>query len=836
MTFIQNVMNSLYSESALARRERRLIDRLIVDETALNDAQKELEAICGKKVIDVTQMKRVETKINELVVKITAELKDLLAKENVELQKEVKAPQENLSHVLIAVEKYLKYLISEKTISIQTSQRFKRLLEEIKREFLGLEVVLEKVIAQSQTLFTSIHQEKGTGGFENVDFNKFLAAGDSFEKNKIALSRTIKSLYKKLHNLEKELRKEINRYHRERKKTVKYTIADLCKKQRQAIVAAHRLLVLKGTNTPLVERDQGKIRGYILEALQLEIKIINEMNVLGIPAKLDQAVREQTGIAKKHFQTLVNKLKYYKTDSGVYPFEFWLGEKRALGFLKVNDPKNLEWLKTLLEEGLLHGQHGMLSERDSGIETLIAEGFLNTAHDEFLVYLEEYQKGFLEVVTSIVKRAEISKQVFAILASAMYHTEKVIEQTRKITDAALKKAEEQAKGREDKPKVIINWDKIRAQEEATAEREKQRIQQEAGETMAALATTRSMEQRSRARGSFFMQKAVAALVLVAAQLIPMATQSLASNQEIIERKAVIVMQQQEEVRQQIAEKKAEYDIDSITDKIGKDANPVAVLYNLSEGEMKTLYGESRMKLAWTLKGLNPLEVKKINPEIERIYQKMQQGQKVTDSEISFVRKFYLLLAVAGKAVGNTEASQLLYHYVEGTGKNIQIDSEIYSSSEVVKIAQEKMMQYVLQKVAQGKLPAKGKITSADVFTQKQGFEGDYDSYGGVVKGEKGDQKMYLIAEQGNARLKNANNRFILNLSYTVNMNAGKVDVNWSVLDDYSFENSDYKTVLSFPGGELVLRDRLGFYLTKFAGAKVFMHEASWSSVVSLPQT
>ncbi|GEM_PF-5364262 len=522
MSFIQNVVNSLYSESALARRERRLIDRLIVDETALNDAQKELNVVCGKSSVDIAQIEKFEKKINEVVVRITAELKDLLSKESVELQKDITAPQENLSQVLIAVEQYLKYLTQEKTMSKSTVQQFRQLLDDINREFTVLEAVLDKVISESQVLFTSIYQQRGTGGFGDVDFNKFLAAGDVFEKNKVVLSRTIKSLYKKLGQLHTELIKEINRYHRERQKTVKYTIASLSEKQRAAIVAAHALLVSKGTVTPLAERDQQKITQYIIEALELERKIVAEMNRLGIPTKLDQAVREQTGLAKKQFQTLVNKLKYYKTNSGVYPFEFWLGEKRALGFLKANDSKNLGWLKELFEQGLLHAEYGMLSERDSGMATLTAEGFLNTAHDEFLKYLQEYQKGFLELTTSITKRAEGAQQVFAVLGSTIYHTEKVLEQTRSVTEAALKKAEEQAKGRGTKPSVIINWDKIQAQQQAAAEREKRVIREEAGQTMATLGVTRGMEQRSRTRGLSFMQRALMSLAF-ASQLIASST-------------------------------------------------------------------------------------------------------------------------------------------------------------------------------------------------------------------------------------------------------------------------------------------------------------------------
>ncbi len=529
MTFIQNVMNSLYSESALARRERRLIDRLIVDETVLNNAQQELEVVCGKNVIDVTQMKQLEKEINDLVVKITAELKDLLAKESVELQKDVESPQENLSHVLIAVETYLKYLTQEKTISKTAQKQFKQLLDHIGTEFEALEEILEKVISESGVLFTSIYQQKGTRGFQTVDFNKFLAAGDVFEKNKVALSQTIKSLYKKLHNLEKELRKEINRYQRERKKTVKYTIADLGKKQRAAIVAAHGLLVQRGTTTPLAERDQQKIKLYIFEALQLETKIIQEMNTLGIPSKLDQAVREQTGQAKKQFQTVVNKLKYYKTNSGVYPFEFWLGEKRALGFLNANDQKNLGWLKELLEQGLLHAEYGMLSERDSGMATLVAEGFLNTAHDEFLNYLQVYQKGFLELTTAITKRAEIAQQVFAVLGSTIYHTEKVIEQTRSVTETAVKKAEEDEKKRDHNPANIIRakklqeeWDREQAEEERAIAAAQKKLQDEAGEMMATLGVVRGVEQKSRLRGLSFLQRALMSLAL-ASQLIASST-------------------------------------------------------------------------------------------------------------------------------------------------------------------------------------------------------------------------------------------------------------------------------------------------------------------------
>lgn len=553
MSFIRNVLDSLYSESTLARRERQLIDRLIVDETALNNITAELEKNYISNSLDLQKIQQFEQKIKTLVKKITEELKQLLIKESIELQKDIQSPQESLSSVLEGVDTYLSYLRKEKKISSKTAQRLGLLLKEINNEFQTLEIMLDKVVTESTVLFTSIYQQRATAAFQAVDFNKFLAAGDSFEKNKIALTRTIKSLYKKILGLEKELHREINRYHRERKSSITSAVGDLSKKQREVVTAAYVLLVQRGTIQPLPKKDQESVRKYLVEALHLETKIIPEIYRLGIPEKLNNAVMQRNGLEKKQFQSLVNKLRYYKTNSGVYPFEFWLGEKRALGFLNINDSRNLEWLKTLLEEGLLHETYGMLSEREKAMTLLIQEGFLNTTHDEFVIYLEEYQKSFLELTTSIIKRAEISRLVFTILGSALYHTEKVIEQTQKVMGIALQKAEELAKKQAD-TKRIEELVKERKKEKDSTDKVAIEIQHRAGDAMATLAVVRGVEQRSKARGLSFMQRTLASLAMMS-QLIASPTSPLGSSSTSA--LPVPSILQQEPVRSALAKNKDE---------------------------------------------------------------------------------------------------------------------------------------------------------------------------------------------------------------------------------------------------------------------------------------
>jgi hypothetical protein len=529
MTFIQKVMNSLYSESALARREKRLIDRLILDETALNETRKELSKVCDGKVIDVTQMKRLEKKITELVVKISSELKDLLEKESVELQHDVESPQESLASVIGIVEKYITYLTAEKTVSKQTELQLRKLLTQISQEFEMLEEHIEQIVSESALLFTSIFNQQKKAGFEQIDTNAFLASGDVFEQNKVKLSQTIKSLYKKLSELTKNLNKEIRRYHTVRKTEGVVAIRKLSARQRERLNHALEVLRRGGSSGVLNEYDQLLIRKEIQEVLVIEQEILRIMRESGIIPKLDAAIAQSVGQDKKKFQTLVNKLKYYKTNSGVYPFEFWLGEKRALGFLDANDAKNLKWLTELLSDGLLHPEYGMLSERSQGLDILVAEGFLNSAHEEFVHYLEGYQKSFLELTASITQRADISQKVFAVLGCVIAHTQKLLEQTKMSADGGLRRAEKIARGtdygeanRQTMEATFARWDKEQAEENNAITQVQKKLRADAGEAMTVLSATRGMEQRNRQRGISFLRKAFASLAL-ASQLLASST-------------------------------------------------------------------------------------------------------------------------------------------------------------------------------------------------------------------------------------------------------------------------------------------------------------------------
>ena len=91
---------------------------------------------------------------------------------------------------------------------------------------------------------------------------------------------------------------------------------------------------------------------------------------------------------------------------------------------------------------------------------------------------------------------------------------------------------------------------------------------------------------------------------------------------------------------------------------------------------------------------------------------------------------------------------------------------------------------------------------------------------------------YLLTEQNNARLKNANNRFVL-AAQSTKQNEHQLLSVWSVSDIYEFEPFEKASfVTNIPLGSQILKlpDGLSQYMRVLSSAKVFEYVASWNEV------
>lgn len=122
----------------------------------------------------------------------------------------------------------------------------------------------------------------------------------------------------------------------------------------------------------------------------------------------------------------------------------------------------------------------------------------------------------------------------------------------------------------------------------------------------------------------------------------------------------------------------------------------------------------------------------VQKTIDVITEKAQRRAfaEITWRERFFMQVMYRAISFGGYFNGSPEAAQLLRHYLGRSGSTIDIDAEVYRASTVVKREIEK---------------EKARIAAA---LRKQQTE---------VREHSGK----LVAEQGNLRLKYADNRFIL---------------------------------------------------------------------------
>lgn len=247
------------------------------------------------------------------------------------------------------------------------------------------------------------------------------------------------------------------------------------------------------------------------------------------------------------------------------------------------------------------------------------------------------------------------------------------------------------------------------------------------------------------------------------------------------------------------------------------------------------------------------DVAKIQHKVDSLTKKAKRGRSFTKNEKSFLTDLYGWVATGGRwkwvtsfdprdyDKGLWEAGELLEHYLDGKGKPLEIDSDIYESSTVAKYAVGEIKSVIENDLRKGdSIRNGGAIRSTEVLARKNW--NDPAKKGQILRGG------VLLAEQDNKRLKYANNRFVLKSKSVVTDrdNSGDkpvitVRTVWRVDDRWDYasfaeqrKNRTYH-VTKLPlanGRELRLPDGLSHYMTTQGIATEFDYYSEWTETWS----
>jgi hypothetical protein len=202
----------------------------------------------------------------------------------------------------------------------------------------------------------------------------------------------------------------------------------------------------------------------------------------------------------------------------------------------------------------------------------------------------------------------------------------------------------------------------------------------------------------------------------------------------------------------------------------------------------------------------------------------------TDEEKSFLQSIFEDLWLGGEVKGYPEAAQLADHYVNGNGVALRIDAAVYRTSVIVKDTSEAIKSYVRQLISKNanfaivRSSDLGFLHSSQCRAVSRRSGRDLNKQGYVL--DDGN----LLTEQGNSRLKNANNRFVL-MAQNTKLGAKAVSSRWRVDDKYAFESfeRDLITNIKLSSSQVLkLPDGLSHYMCVLKVASEFNYWAEWT--------
>ena len=197
-------------------------------------------------------------------------------------------------------------------------------------------------------------------------------------------------------------------------------------------------------------------------------------------------------------------------------------------------------------------------------------------------------------------------------------------------------------------------------------------------------------------------------------------------------------------------------------------------------------------------------------------------------EKEFMKELFEALWWGGKYHGFDEAAKLANHYVNGNGKKLIIKPQVYKKSIIVTDTVAALKSFIKDMHSRKKKFERVKSSLPTFMSSKHSLM--------LKRGKRSVVKQgymlkdgALLVEQSNARLKNADHRFHLEVTSTVSSSNTFVS-RWQVNSLYDFEPFDKKFVTSIPLSKnfvLKLPDGLSHHLTKIGVAKDFEYVSRW---------
>jgi len=213
--------------------------------------------------------------------------------------------------------------------------------------------------------------------------------------------------------------------------------------------------------------------------------------------------------------------------------------------------------------------------------------------------------------------------------------------------------------------------------------------------------------------------------------------------------------------------------------------------------------------------------------------KAKAKMSFTLDEKAFLRKIFEGLWLGGEVKGYPEAAALANHYVSGKGAKLEIDAAVYQTSVVIRDTSAAIKDYIRQLISKRAIFTRVLSSDSGFLHSAPGRRMSRTSGRNVERQGYVLNDGNLLTEQNNARLKNANNRFIL-ASQNAKSSDSSVSTRWSVDDKYTFEPFEkanfYTNIPLSASHVLKFPDGLANYMTVLGIASEFVYSARWSEL------
>lgn len=201
----------------------------------------------------------------------------------------------------------------------------------------------------------------------------------------------------------------------------------------------------------------------------------------------------------------------------------------------------------------------------------------------------------------------------------------------------------------------------------------------------------------------------------------------------------------------------------------------------------------------------------------------------TDDEREFMKELFEAMWWGGKYLGYREAAKLANHYVNGGGKSLRINPDVYKKSIIVSDTMAALKGYIKEKSTNNKPIVSIKTSNQDFLRSDYALSLKQGKRSAIRQGYLINDGSLLV-EQSNPRLKNADHRFHL----TVNTTKGGNNIfisRWGVNSVYDFESFEKNYITDIElSKEFILKlpDGLSHYLTTIGVAKAFKYTSTWN--------